>query len=173
VLVKLRKLARLEAELLFREMLHQPGPSHPETSQRISIAMNSAKDAIISALETIPGAERNELLPLFRDHLPPTMSEIAVDRILDRVPAAYIKSAVASCLASRIVYREGTRFITDIPPSVLATTALEYVKEEKRIVDLSVALMNSDVAEDERNGILELLEAGGVRTAISISKNKA
>jgi len=170
VLVKLRELARLEAELLFREMKHQPGPSHPETSQRISAAMNSAKDAIISALDTMPGAERDELLPFFRDHLPAHMTEIAGDRILDRVPPAYIKSAVSSCLASRLVYREGTRFITDIPAPALATTALNYVREEKRVAALSAALADSDVAEEERDAILELLRAGGVRTAIGLSK---
>ena len=49
--------------------------------------------------------DRDELMPLFKDHLPKTLSELAFDRINDRVPEQYIKNAIATCIASKMVYK--------------------------------------------------------------------
>merc|ERR1719482_1622512 len=66
VLKRLRELARLEAELLFREYANYPG-ALPEFSERISRAINKAKEAVSNELA---GMERGDstytdLLPLF------------------------------------------------------------------------------------------------------------
>merc|ERR1719310_2594767 len=56
VLRRLRELARLEAELLFREYGNYPG-ALPEFSERISRAINRAKEAVSNELA---GMERGD-----------------------------------------------------------------------------------------------------------------
>lgn len=73
VLSKLRGLAKLEAELLFRES-ELYGESLPEVSQAISNAINAATDALSAALDTLSGQDQEQLLPLFRAHLPKTLA---------------------------------------------------------------------------------------------------
>ena len=103
-------MAKLEAELLFREAENYGG-SLPEVSQIISNAINAATDALSAALDTLSEEERKQLLPLFRDHLPKTMADLSFDHVHERVPDQYIKNAISSCLASKLVYKEGTKFI--------------------------------------------------------------
>jgi len=105
VLMKLRSLAKSEAELLFREFSQYPG-SLPYFSERISNAINLARDAITEQLENMPEEQYEELLPLFRHHLPPTIVRLGFDRVRESVPPQYIKNAFASSLASHIVYHE-------------------------------------------------------------------
>lgn len=168
VLIRLRELAKSEAELLFREIPHHPGLSLPQTSQLVSAAINTAKDAIIAALDGMSDKEQEEFLPLFLGHLPPTMAEIAHDRIMNRVPPNYVKSAIASCLASKLVYKEGTKFISSIPKNVLAETAIQYLEKEKDIAMLLEVLTQSNVPEREKKEILEVLKVGGARISLSI-----
>lgn len=114
VLGKLRDLAKLEAVLLFREFdNYYEGLSLPEVSQIISNSINKTTDALSTALDSLPEAKQHTLLPLFQNHLPATMAEIALDRLDQRVPAQYIKNAIASCLASKLVYK--VRYETCLP----------------------------------------------------------
>ena len=105
VLVKLKQFAKTEAELIFREYNNYPG-SLPYFSALISEVINDTTDAV---REELTGQPVESFLPLVRSHLPKTIGDIAFDRILDRVPPAYITSAIASSLASKIVYNEGVR----------------------------------------------------------------
>lgn len=106
VLGKLRELAQMEAVLLFREFdNYYDGLSLPEVSQFISNSINKTTDALTAALDGLSEAEQQTLRPLFRNHLPATMAEIAFDRLDERVPSQYIKNAIASCLASKLVYK--------------------------------------------------------------------
>lgn len=65
VLAKLRGMAKLEAELLFREYSMQGG-SLPGISQIISNAINATTDALTLALDDLSEIDRDALLPLFR-----------------------------------------------------------------------------------------------------------
>ena len=78
VLVRLRHLARLEAELLFREYKNYPG-ALPHFSERISNAINVATDALTERLSTVsPGDDLwSELLPLVKENLPQKLQEVA------------------------------------------------------------------------------------------------
>jgi glutamate dehydrogenase len=106
VLEKVRALAKMEAVLLFREFdTFYDGLSLPEVSQIISNSINKTTDALSTALDSLSETDQRSLLPLFRNHLPATVADIGFDRVHDRVPAQYIKNAIASCLASKLVYK--------------------------------------------------------------------
>ena len=167
VLDKLRSLAHMEAELLFREFDNYPG-SLPEVSQIVSNSINSATDAITVVLDELSAEDREALLPLFRAHLPSTLAELAFDRIGERVPEQYIKNAIASCLASKLVYKEGTRFVNSQRKDCLAKVALKYIEKEKEVAALTDVLNSTSMPEKEKAAILALLEAGGARTALNI-----
>lgn len=47
------------------------------------------------------------LLPLFREHLPDKLVDVAFDRVPTTLPPQYLRNAMASCLACRVVYKEG------------------------------------------------------------------
>merc|ERR1712224_1070313 len=167
VLVKLRGLAKLEAELLFQEA-ELYGDSLPEVSQRISHAINSATDALSSAMETLSPQDQDQLVYLFRGHLPQTLADLGFDRVRESVPQQYIKNAIASTLASKMVYKEGTRFINALPKDKLAETALRYIREEKEVIKLIETLKETGLPSEEKDRIIKLLEAGGARTGLSL-----
>jgi len=169
VLAKLRGLAGLEARLLFREQKNAySDKSLPEVSQIISNSINKATDALTTALATLSEEDRDQLLPLFRAHLPPTLADMAFEHVHERVPEQYIQNAIASCLASKLVYKEGTKFIDNNQPHKLAEIALEYVKKEKEIATLMHAIEETDMPDEEKQRVLKLLDAGGARTALSL-----
>lgn len=49
--------------------------------------------------------DQEELMPLFYNHLPKTLAELGFDRVNQKVPEQYIKNAIASSLASKLVYK--------------------------------------------------------------------
>uniref|UniRef100_A0A7S4QI86 Glutamate/phenylalanine/leucine/valine/L-tryptophan dehydrogenase C-terminal domain-containing protein n=1 Tax=Ditylum brightwellii TaxID=49249 RepID=A0A7S4QI86_9STRA len=165
VLSKVRDLAKMEATLLFREFENYGG-SLPLVSQVISNTINVATDALSVALDNLSKEDRAELLPLFRDHLPKTLAALSFDNVNERVPDQYIKNAIASCLASKLVYKEGTKFIEAQPKEKLANIALQYVLKEKEVAMLKEALASVNMPQQEKDSIIKLLDAGGARTAL-------
>lgn len=157
----------MEAELLFRES-ELYNESLPQVSQTISHAINSATDALSAALDTLPPKDEDQLVSLFHGHLPKTLADLHFDEVQERVPQQYIKNAIASTLASKMVYKEGTRFIISLPDDKLAETALRYIKKEKDVIKLIETLKTTDMSEVEKEQILSLLEKGGARTALSL-----
>lgn len=167
VLEKIRKYARMEATLLFREFENYPG-SLPNISQAISSAINAATDVLSSALDTLSEEDMEQLMPLFREHLPKTIADLSFHKVHDRVPGQYIKNAIASCIASKMVYKEGTKFIEAQPKESLAKLALKYISKEKEIAQLKEALAGADMPDKEKQEIIDLLDAGGARTALDL-----
>ena len=137
-------------------------------SQRISNSINFATDAITRELDEITDKEREELLPLFRDYLPETIARIAFEDVHNKVPEQYTKNAIASCLASKLVYKEGCNFIDSLPKDKLARVAMKYISKEKEMAMLKSALIDSDMDDTERNAILQILENGGVLTSLKM-----
>merc|ERR1712050_178318 len=79
VLARLRELARLEAEIMFREYKNYSG-ALPLFSERISKSINRAYDAIRSKLAEVQlgDAMYEKLLPLFlNEHLPKKLADVA------------------------------------------------------------------------------------------------
>lgn len=81
----------------------------PYFSERISFAIAKVTDAITDALHEVGQEDPlfQELLPLVRDNLPKKLADVAWDRVPGRFPLQYQKNAIASTLASHIVYHEG------------------------------------------------------------------
>jgi len=169
VLKKLKELAHLEAELLFREVDAYPGCALPEVSDIISNSINAATDAITAALKEMSKEDCDSLLPLFRAHLPPTLADMAFDRVSEVVPEQYIKGAIASCLASKFVYKEGSKFVNSQPEDALAKVALRYAEKEQEMAKLNEVLQDTDIPHDEKERIIALLDAGGARTALTMT----
>jgi len=167
VLDKLHEYAKMEAELLFREY-ENVGGSLPDLSKVVSSTVNATTDALTEALDSFSKEDKDKLLPLFRAHLPKTMAEMAFDKVHERVPAQYITNAIASCLASKLVYKEGTKFVEMLPEDKLAEVALRYLEAEHEVARLEEALVASDIPDKEKESIRELLSIGGARTALQL-----
>jgi glutamate dehydrogenase len=164
VIDKLRELARLEAELLFEEHLHRPAVSLQELSTRLSRNINRAADAI--ALGIRGRGDDSSVLAhyLVATHLPRVLVEEVGDRLLTEVPAAYLRNAVATVLASRIVYREGLGYLEEMPDQAIADLALRYLESEMALAGMLEQLSGSDLPDRER--IADLLREGGTRATL-------
>lgn len=164
VVVKLRHLARVEAQLLFREYKKNPQAALPPSSERISKAIIRMHDAILENFDNVTEEDKQVLYTLIEDHLPPKLKEIALDRVHQNVPLSYIKCIVASSLASKIVYREGLQFTEALPDSTAASIALQYLKQEKKVQKLVKDVRASGVPS--KDDIADLLLRGGVRAGV-------
>lgn len=172
VLVKLRNVARLEGELLFREFENHPG-SLPHFSERISNAIAKVTDAITDALADVQPSDPlfQELVPLIREeNLPKKLAEVAGDRISKQYPVQYQRNAIASTLASKLVYKEGIHLIETQPGEKIAERAFAYYRADKNIRKVV-----SDLEGDNWQGpsaqhkslILDILKRGGARSSLS------
>lgn len=170
VLVKLRKLARMEAELLFREYTNYPG-SLPDFSERLSRSIMKGNAAIRDSLESMERGDDLylELMPLFlEEHLPSKLAEVAADRVDERIPLDYLKNAFASSLASKLLYREGTHFLESQPTERLADLAINYYRSELHVRHLLESVEKTNLPNAEREEVLALLSQGGARSALQL-----
>lgn len=171
VLKNLRELARLEGELLFREYSNYPG-ALPKFSERISYAINKVTDAITDALANVEPEDPlfKELLPLIHEILPAKLEEIAGDRISSKLPVQYQRNAIASRLASKIVYKEGIHLIEYQPDEELAKRAFAYYRAEKELESI-ISKVKADGTKSDpavEGVVTDLLERGGARTYLRV-----
>ncbi|KUF97407.1 Ankyrin repeat [Phytophthora nicotianae] len=164
VVDKLRSLARVEAQLLFREYKKDPSSALPPASERISRAITRVHDAVLAHFDNVCDEDQQILFTLIEEHLPPKLRELALDRVHQNVPLAYIRSIVASSLASKIVYREGLQFTEALPESNLGNMALQYLKQEKKVQRLVQDVRSSSLAN--KDDIADLIARGGVRAGM-------
>ena len=164
VLTKLRALARLEADTLFREHLHKPNIYLPVLSERLSRAINRATDTISTTIDTLREAHPELVSQLVMDHLPKSLHEHCGEQMFQRIPITYLNQVIASSLSSRIVYREGLDWLESMPHEAIACLAERYLVEEASIRALVNEIRDSDLPNRDR--IAKLLEAGGVAAAI-------
>lgn len=89
VVVNLKHLAKMEAELLFREYRNYPG-ALPHFSERISNAINTVTDAITDHLQELQPSDAlfQELLPAVRANLPAKLAAVAWDRCQHASPCS-------------------------------------------------------------------------------------
>ncbi|KAE9044954.1 hypothetical protein PR001_g1434 [Phytophthora rubi] len=164
VVDKLRALARVEAQLLFREYKKDPSSALPPASERISRAITRVHDAVLAHFDDVCEEEQQILFTLIEEHLPPKLRELALHRVHQNVPLAYLRSIVASSLASKIVYREGLQFTEALPEGNLGSMALQYLKQEKKVQRLVQDVRSSQLSN--KDDIADLIARGGVRAGM-------
>ena len=140
VLARLRELAGLEARMLFAEAARDPSKPYPMISEEISFACLRVTTALGGLLDRFDEPNRHRLWPLVREQLPACLFELHAARLPVRIPWEYQKSMIASGLASRLVYREGLSFVSQIPDERLPHFALSYLQQEQRIRDIAHAV---------------------------------
>jgi len=170
VLHKMRGTARMEAELLWREF-RRTGSTEalPLLSERVSAAINSTGLSILRHLEATPSSAGSELLQraLVRSHMPNCLKDLAMERLDNRVPPAYVQSIIASRLASKLVYQEGLQYVESFDHSMLGELAFKYLEREYEIAKITQSVKDSGIPYAHE--VAALLEHGGVRTAVEIS----
>ena len=164
VLVKLRELARMEAELLINEHERHPETSLPETSTKLSRIINAAAPAIAASIADWNDEDLEHGRQLVRNHLPPILLEVGGDRVWTRLPERYLHWMMANRLASGIVYREGIDFLDDMAPTAVAELAVRYLRKSAELQGLLETLDASQVPE--RDKVARLLERGGTRALL-------
>jgi glutamate dehydrogenase len=171
-LAKLRELAYSEGNLLFDEFCKFPGDL-PSFSITISDAINATTQKLVRRLEELqpqPGDEIFEtIFPLVIKHLPKRLvDEVGAENIKTRLPYQYMLNAMSSCLASHLVYREGTNFPKSVPSDSLFDAAIRYVKGERRTEEieerLAAAGMEASLDEETKEDLHKILERGGARS---------
>ena len=171
VLVKLRQLARLEGELMFREYNNYPG-ALPSFSERISNAIAIVTDAVTDRLANVQPTDPlfKELVPLIREGLPKKMLDVAGDRISANFPVQYQRNAIASALASKLVYKEGVHLVEQQPVEKIADRAFQYYRQEIKIQKLigDIQANNGPVSADNKAVIVDILKKGGARASLDI-----
>ncbi len=164
VLVKLRDLARKEAELLMREHQRQPHVPLAEMSIRLSRVIIRASDAIENVLDGLPQQDWLLVRGLALEHLPRVLVDHVGEALWERMPRAYLKGMVAASLASRIVYKEGLDYLESMPMAAVAEFAIRYLRQERQTAVLRDEVLASNLPHRAR--IAELLARGGTRSAL-------
>ena len=165
----LHDVAGMEANLLFKEYTYHPG-ALPHFSERISNAINFVTDCIADRLQDVEKDDElfQLLLPLVKKNLPAKLVELAWDRVGD-LPTNYLRNAIASTLASRMVYHEGIHAIESQPADEMANRAFEYYKKTEEInrlmLELAEAQETGVLSEESQNKVIGLLKKGGARSS--------
>ncbi|MFN3201480.1 MAG: NAD-glutamate dehydrogenase domain-containing protein [Bradymonadia bacterium] len=165
VLHRLRAVARQEAEALFRTHRLDPSQSLARTSIRLSRAINTLGDAIFTGLGQVGDEGQSRMMPLVRSHLPQVLLSTAGEAAVAGLPQAYLHRVMAARLAADIVYREGLGFVESLDPSALGPLAFGYLEEAQKVAALVEELQGAELPN--RDAIIELLRAGGARTALA------
>jgi len=167
VLVCLRDLARLEAELLFRTHLENPDEELPLISQAISSSIIKTGDLISTALEGRTDKELLEYLEIVKDRIPKKLVEESFDRFSSRIPTPYTRELVASLLANDLVYREGINYADGLSAAdadVVLTSAIGYASRQKEVEKLAAQLEEGEtLTSEQKSQIAKMILRGGAR----------
>jgi len=164
VLDRLRLLARLEADLLFKESSLNPDLALPLLSERISYAILRVSDALGEQFDGFNDSQKRRLWPLMREQLPPVLFEKYASRLPEKLPWEYIKNMISSGLAGRLVYREGLQYVEQVPDKRLREMALAYLQQEQHVRKLVAEVAASNLVSAP--AVEALLLQGGVRAAV-------
>ena len=112
--------------------------------------------------------EMREYQHVLRDHLPGEATKPLVGKLQERVPRQYQNAIVACVLASRMVYKEGVRFIDSLPAEGLAKLALKYMQAERQVgEELLPALEACDMSPELMAQARAVLEQAAARIALT------
>lgn len=169
VMKRLYQISNAEAELLFDLYERYPDKLHL-LSGKISDAINEVTDAITERLESVnPGDPLfEELFPVIKEDFPQKLAELAWNRAKSKLPVQYQKNAIATAIASRLVYREGVHFVQNQPRNRLADRCIEYYLANKKIEELTGKLENGTATKEEVDLSIHYLRRGGARTLLGL-----
>merc|ERR1712146_39467 len=167
ILTKLRAVAETEAQLIFREMQLDQTKPFPVVSAEVSAAITRLHDALDQHVGALRDDEMN-FHHVLCEHLPGDATRSLVGKLQERVPRQYQNAIVACVLASRMVYKEGVRFIDSLPPQGLADLALRYMQAERQIhEELLPALEACDMPPEQMLQARAVLEQAAARVALT------
>lgn len=170
VLVRLRELARAEAELLARLHQHHPHSPLPEMSNQISKIMSRVSDSLIAHWDEMTDDQQKELQRLVLEHLPQVLVDRVGDALWTEMPDAYLQWMMAKSLAARIVYREGFEYLETMEDADLAGLALRYLDLEEERENLTAEILKSDLQYKDR--VAALLHDAGIFSTMGRRHNK-
>lgn len=166
VLVRLREIARMEAEQLFRESKLNPQVQMPDIAVQISAAIERVTDLFDNMLtKEFDALDYETRRRLVVDSLPKKLVELANDR-LDDLPLAYIRAMVSASLASRLVYKEGTEFVNTMDDARLQYVARRYMKSKDHVARYLEVLEDSNLSAQDRDEIKRIVEVYGIRATL-------
>ena len=160
VLDRLRRVARLEARLLFETGSTRPTTPHFELSILLSREINRVSTGLAARYPELERRHPELVTATVLGYLPPILARTAGERVWSRLPVDYRAQLVSTSIAAGLVYSEGLDFFRDVPDSQLADLALAYVQREQRNREL--------VEEVERSG---LASARGDRRAAAYRRH--
>jgi glutamate dehydrogenase len=165
VLVRLRALARQEAELLLRVNLHDPHEPLYKTSKKLSLAIIRAADAVEAEIDDLPKDAEPLLRQLVIDHLPPVLVREVGDSLWTRIPRSYLKWMMAKSLGARMVYREGYKDIEGMSVDALRNLAIRYLRLEHERNELAAKVAAArNIPESAR--VAHLLRTAGILSTL-------
>merc|ERR1711975_61480 len=133
ILANLRTVAETEAQLIFREMRLDQTKPFPIVSAEVSAAITRVHDALDQHIGALSDEQMKDYQHVLCEHLPGDATKSLVGKLQERVPRQYQNAIVACVLASRMVYKEGVRFIDSLPAEGLAELALRYMQAERQV----------------------------------------
>jgi hypothetical protein len=105
------------------------------------------------------------------DNLPKKLADVAWDRVKTKFPLQYQRNAIASQLASQLVYSEGIHLVESQATGDLAERAFQYYRESKKIASLVNDIESKEwkgVDAEQKKKALDLIRRGGARTSLGI-----
>lgn len=164
VIDRLRRVARLEAELLFEAGRHRPAMPHFELGILLSQEINRLTSALAAQYTRLERDHPDLIRATVVAYLPAVLVETAGDRLWSRLPADYRAQLVCTSLAAGLVYGEGLDYFRYVPESHLADLASSYVLRERKTRELVAEVERSSLTSAQE--IAELLRLGGTRAAL-------
>lgn len=163
VIVRLRALARAEAELLFREHARHPNVRLPEQSVQLSKAMIRVRAAIEKVFSELSDEDQRLADSVVSEHFPQILVEVAGAH-LSQLPRAYARAIVYASLAARMVYREGLDWVAMIPDEKVGRVAVQYLRAQRDAEAMARDLREG--REIDRERLAALVSRAGARVAI-------
>ena len=164
VVEKLREYALLEAKTLFNEYRHRPHCSLTQLSMELSQAILETTQCVAEMIEQEQIVLMNYMPLMIQTFIPESLQQVAREHWKERIPQAYMVRAIASCLASRMIYHEGIQCLMHMEASEKHSYVLSYLEQLQKNQVL-ISAINSQHFEG-KDEVIRLLEKGGVGTAL-------
>ena len=164
VIEKLQELALLEAKTLFREHYFHPETGLATLSMHLSSEIIKITDTLAQLIEDNKINKEGFNEELMKEFFPESLLKKAGEKPLSKLPLSYFVRAMASILASRIIYHEGIHYLESLHDERLTEHLVSYLQQEEKTGLLIRQLESSDLAG--KKNIIEILKRGATGTAL-------